>query len=300
MGPSLLATREHSIQERGQRSGARTDLGTGRPGVGNRCSEGTRCRVPGAVLARRLLGTGENAPGRPGPPVSHCGQCRELLQGGRPVASSPAPSFAHLSPRTPSRRLRRPHAPCLSAHEGSWTVGWASLAGKTSRPWTGRSPRPPLPQKMATHPALRSFQPTPLHAISQEAFQGRLWPSPFSLCSRRQARPTWTSPRAHVSSSLLGAENPGSGQDRPERSCPHAPRSHPSPGVEAPAAAAGRAAGSVLLLPLARGCSHRNRPSKQSALGSVGLTTSEKIVCFCFQFLGTDFLKFPYSYISYL
>ena len=126
---------------------------------------------------------GRTPQGGQGPQCPTTGGAESCFREGRPVASSPAPSCAHLSPRTPSRRLRRPHAPRLSAHEGSWTVGWPSLTRKTSRSWAGCSPRPLPPQKTAMRPALRSFQPTPLHAISREAFQGRLWPSPFSLCS---------------------------------------------------------------------------------------------------------------------
>ena len=51
-------------------------------------------------------------------------------------------------------------------------MGWPSLAGETSRSWAGRSPWPPPPQKTATLPALWSFQPTPLQAVNQQAFQG--------------------------------------------------------------------------------------------------------------------------------
>lgn len=176
-------------------------------------------------------------------------------------------------------------------------MGWPSLVGETSWSKAGCSPRPPPPQKTATLPALQSFQPTPLHAISREAFQGRLWPPPFSLCSRRQARPTWTSTRQHVSSGLLSAENPGSGQDCPERSCPHAPHSHPSPGWGRPLPRLAGLLGSVLL-PRTRGS---QSPGAQSSLETVpSRRASEQRACFCFQFLGTDFLEFPYSYISYL
>lgn len=220
------------------------------------------------------------------------------------MASSPAPSCAHLSPRTPSRKLQRPHAPRLTAHEGSWTVGWPGLTGETSRSWAGCSPRPPPPQKTATLPALRSFQPTPLHAVNQEALQGDV-ASPFSLCTHRQARPAWTSSKPHVSSSLLGTENPGSGLDRPERSCPPRPRqSHRA--RRGGARCSGRHAAQLCYpasTPL-RGPSHQvfiiappNSPRGQPQASG---RASERVVCFCFQFLGVDFLKFPYNYTSYL
>lgn len=68
-GPTSQPQKEHSIQERGQRSGAGQTSEPGRPGVGNRCSEGTRCCVTGVAEARRLLSTGESAPGGQGPDV---------------------------------------------------------------------------------------------------------------------------------------------------------------------------------------------------------------------------------------
>lgn len=196
-----------------------------------------------------------------------------------------------MSPRTSSRRLRRPHAPLLNAHDGSWTVGWPGLTGETSWSRAGCSPRPLPPQKTATLPELQSFQPTPLHAISQEAFHGRLWPPPFFLCSRRQARPTRhrTCLQAFSALKILVL-------DKTVLSA-----AAPTPPTVTRAPAGGARCSAWRGCP-ALSCLHAlESPGAQSSLETVpSRRASEQIACFCFQFLGTDFLKFPYSYISYL
>lgn len=291
LGPSLPAAEEHSIQERTE-AWSLADLGPGRPGVGNRCSEGTRCCVTGVAGGQKAAQHWESAQGGPGPLASHR-SAESCFREWQALLFIPGTLVCPLESPHTQQKAPETSCPTWSAHEGSWTVGWPSLVGETSWSKAGcRRRGPHRPRKTAT--SQRPVLPAHPSTRYKPELPGRLWPPPFSLCSRRQARPTWTSTRQHVSSAFLSAENPGSGQDCPERSCPHAPTVTRAPAGGAAAAPGGAAR--LCPAPTHSAPSHQVLSRLRNSLLKARLSRA----CFCFQFLGTDFLKFPYSYISYL